>query len=588
MTEGEEIRQDWPLRTWMFFGLGAAAGLIIDFLTDRLPGAPHDSLRLALATFVGTAVALAGFTLERGRWLSTLTFSLVAALIVSSVIYWNGGPDDWDAANGWRLLSAGIAIAIAAPLFQAWRDRQQGALRWRTSVRYAAVHDRAWTNVLLWCLAWTFAGIVLLLTYLLSELFKLIGIRLLHDLLQDGWFMMALVGGALGAGVGLLRDRDRMLAALQRVAMTVLAVLAPVLGAGLAVFVLALPFTGLTPLWDATRSTTPILLFAIVAAILLANAVIGDSPEDESNLRVLRWGAMALGATMLPLAVIAAVSTGLRISQYGLTPDRLWAVVFTGIATAFGLAYALSLLRGRSGWAIPLRRANLLLAFGLCAIAFILSTPLLNFGALSARDQLARLEDGRIQADRFDWAALWFSFGPAGKQAVRTLAMDGRTADIRKRARDIQQAKNRWDAVELNRRGIAAATLDRRLVILPRAVALPKALRDRLSSSEMCGSSQACTLLYRPEESSAVLVTIPCDNCDPMVRPIYARDGKWAELQDGGAATAWPAMAAQGTYPTETERRAVAEAVRRGRLDIRPVQRRQLFIDGQPAGKPFE
>jgi hypothetical protein len=37
-------------------------------------------------------------------------------------------------------------------------------------------------------------------------------------------------------------------------------------------FVLALPFTGLNALWEATKSTTPILLFCVLGALVLANA----------------------------------------------------------------------------------------------------------------------------------------------------------------------------------------------------------------------------------------------------------------------------------------------------------------------------
>ena len=578
----------WAFRTWLLLAVGAAAGLIVHLLTEGAPAEPPGSLRLALATFIWTAAATIGFTLERGRWLSTLIFALVAGLVVSSVIYWNGGPDDWDAANGWRLLCAAITVAIAAPLFQAWREGQVGALQWRSALPYAAVHDHAWTNVVLWALAWAFCGIVLLLCYLLSELFQLIGIDLLRDAMREEWFMAILIGGSLGCGVGLMRDRERILATLQRVGMTVLSVLAPVLGAGLLLFVLALPFTGLEPLWDATRATTPILLSTVVAAILLINAVIGDSPEDEAKLPALRWGAMALGVTILPLAVIAAVSTGLRIGQYGLTPDRLWAVVFTAIATAYGIAYVVSLLRGRAGWAVPLRRANLMLAFGLCGVAFLLSTPLLSFGALSTRDQIARLQDGRTPPERFDWAALWFDFGPAGKRAVRELAQSSANAEIRKRAKEIQQAKYRWDASELTNRQIAAETLDRRLTILPVPVPVPPALRDRLAHSDMCGSSQSCVLLYRPGEDSAVLIATPCDTCDPTIRPVYARDGKWEERQGGGPAMVWTPDAVKEGYPSAAEREAVKTAIDQGKVEIRPVERRQLFIDGKPAGQPFE
>ena len=72
-----------------------------------------------------------------------------------------------------------------------------------------------------------------------------------------------------------------MVRLLQRVVTTVLAVLAPVLGVGLILFLVALPFTGLGALWEATKSTTPILLACVIGALILANAVIGNGAEEE-------------------------------------------------------------------------------------------------------------------------------------------------------------------------------------------------------------------------------------------------------------------------------------------------------------------
>ncbi|RYE54440.1 MAG: hypothetical protein EOP48_12325 [Sphingobacteriales bacterium] len=104
---------------------------------------------------------------------------------------------------------------------------------------------------MLWCLAWAFVGVVILLSFLLAALFDLIGIELLKDLLQKEWFWRPLVGLAFGLGLALLREQRRIVSLLQNVAMLVLGVLAPVLAVGLGLFLLALPFTGLQPLWEA-------------------------------------------------------------------------------------------------------------------------------------------------------------------------------------------------------------------------------------------------------------------------------------------------------------------------------------------------
>ena len=77
----------------------------------------------------------------------------------------------------------------------------------------------------------------------------------------------------------------------------------------------------------------------VIGALILANAVIGHGPEDEAKSPVLRWSALALGVTVLPLAIIAAVAMGLRIGQYGMTPDRLWGLTVVVFAVAYGLVY---------------------------------------------------------------------------------------------------------------------------------------------------------------------------------------------------------------------------------------------------------
>src|SRR3546814_14056854 len=82
-----------------------------------------------------------------------------------------------------------------------------------------------------------------------SDLFKLIGINLIFDLLNGEWFGWMLAGAAFGGAVGLLRERDKLVSTLQRLVMIILAVLAPVLAVALVLFLLSLAGTGLQKLW---------------------------------------------------------------------------------------------------------------------------------------------------------------------------------------------------------------------------------------------------------------------------------------------------------------------------------------------------
>ncbi|TPG49483.1 DUF4153 domain-containing protein [Sphingomonas glacialis] len=595
LTEFERDTRGWPLRPVLLAVLGALAALAVQQLLDvggpRFPAIDPAAWRIALTTAIGTGAVTFGFALERRRWWWAALFGVGVGALAGLIVYWNGG--GWGAWRDWHSASLFLSIAIAVPLFQTARD--QGA--WRFP--YADVHGEAWTNVVLWGACWLFTGVAFALAWLLSALFDLIGLHFLRDLLRHDWFNALLFGASFGGALGLLRERDGVLRLLQRVVTAVLAVLAPVLGAGLLIFLLALPFTGLDALWDATKSTTPILLSCVIGALILANAVIGNGADDEATNPVLCFGAMALALSVLPLAVIAAIATGLRIGQYGLTPDRLWAVVFVGLASVYGVAYLVALLRGRLGWSAFVRPSNLRLAFIVSVVGLLLATPIASFNTLSTADQVARLEGGRVSVAKFDWAALAFDFGDSGKAALRRLARS-KTPAIAARAKDVATKTNRWEVAEHDRTQTDADLLVKRLRVVPAAVPVPLALRQLLTDWQACRSDRenGCILLYTPGASEAVSISQSCIEdlvretksertfAVPVVRTLnsgcgasrYRRTGdEWARLDDNARAPLTP-----------PERAALKTGAAAGKVEIRAVPARRVFVGGVPVGDPFE
>jgi hypothetical protein len=556
----------WPLRAALLAALGAAFGLAFDTLVDApQSGLWTDSpLRTAAAAFLAVSGIVFAFSLERYRWHWSVAFAAAGGLVAGFVVLWNGDPNDWGAGEGWQFFSGLLAVAIAVPLFQSLRDG--GRRRPET----AMVHAHVWTNLILWGAACAFVGATILLTLLLASLFGLIGIDFLQDLMEEGWFMWPLACGAFGGAVGLMRDRDQVLGTLQKVVRAVLSVLAPILALGLALFVLALPFTGLQPLWDQTQATTPILLACILGAIFLANAVIGNVAEEEARSPALRWAAIGLALVMPPLALVAAISTGKRIGQYGLTPDRLWACIFVLAAAAFALAYLYALVRGRAAWAEALRRANVRLAAGLCLLALFLALPIVSFGAISTRDQVARLESGRTAPDRFDWRALRFDFGPSGRKALERLASSSNLV-VRQRAREALRASNPW---ALGPPEPPAPDRSRQSPLRLRAdggAPVPPALADLVRRGGQCHDSE-CRLVFLDPARAAVL-RLGCKEC--AVQLFEAQpDGTWVQRLP--------------TPPIATVQDPRPELDPKGRVELRKVERRQLFVDGRPVGEAFE
>jgi hypothetical protein len=556
---------------------GAVVGLIVHFLSED--GNTKEAWRVALMVALMVAGVATAFVVERGRIIPSLIFASSAALIMGFTAYWNGGPDSWSNWEGWRLACAALTVAIAAPLFQAWGDAGMPRPPRLAQLAYPDLHDRAWMNVVLWFACWLFTGIVWLLIYLIGQLFALIGIDAIEQLMLQSWFGMMLTGGAFGAAAGLMRDRERILITLQTVVRRVLSVLAPILGAALLLFLASMLVTGLSPLWEATKSTTPIIISAAIVAIILANAAIGDSEGDEAKVRIVRIGAMALGATLLPLGIIAAISTGLRINQYGLTPDRLWAVVFGAIACAYGLAYLVILIRRRGGWMADVRPANVRLAIGLCVLAFVLAMPIINFGNWSTASQLARLEAGKVTAEKFDWTALRFDFGPSGQAAVERLAKSGKTPAIRVAAAKALKLENRWEGGNEVQVATRAQQFQKRVKILPVTVAIPEALGTAIARNNDCEGAAQCVLLYNAGASEAVQVVQSCDTCNIFTTRYVLRDGDWKTGTD---------FSGNGTTDSDAERSARAKQLGEGKASIREVKRRQVFVGDEAVGDVFE
>jgi hypothetical protein len=474
-----------------------------------------------------------------------------------------------------------------------------GARR-RLRLDYQALHAYSWTHAILWAAGWAFVLLVFLLTTLLGQLFALIGLHQLKDLFNHSWFEWTLIGTALGAGIGLLRERAPMLLMLQRIAAAILSVLTPVLACGLVLFVLALPFTGLAPLWT-TKQTTPILLVCVLSAFVLVSATIGPSGEEEAGQgRILRWTALPLALVILPLGIVAAISTGKRVGQYGLTPDRLWAITFVAVALTCGLAFLAAILLRRRHWAEGIRRANIGLALGVFLVGLFLALPFVSFGGLAARNQMARLESGRVTPEMFDWTAMRFDFGPEGIPVLRQLQQSRQPA-VRMTAGRTLAMRSRYDGDPFA--GPEAPSTTPILKTIPAGVALPPALRAAATAPEICSGAGDCLVYWKPGETEAAVLmdgcaarivgreaqTRPGVHCaiDPHVLRLDGKD--WRDVSDTLAnlfppRVIGPIDGARERAMLEHERAAIDN----GDVQVREVKRRQLFIGGKPTGPAFE
>ena len=558
----------WPQRPWIMAAIGAVGGLIVHLLTDGHTGYGDVFPVWKQAATAFTVVVTIAFllTVELRRWTWALGFALGWGAVIALVGWFTAQYNRVPEIMEFPFLSGILAVLIAAPLFQTIRD--EGG--W--SFPYARLHRHAWTDAVIGGASLGFTGVTFLLSWLIASLFDVIGIDAIKELLKEEWFGWMLAGFAFGGAVGILRERDALLATLQKLAMVALAVLAPILAVALAAFLLSLPFTGLKGLWESDIPATPMLLLSGAGAILLANAVIGDGREDRSANIWLRRAALVLVVCVLPLAVLAALSMGERINQYGWTPERIWGVVAVAIAIIYGTGAWWAVFKGRQDFDDPLRPLQTKLAIGLCGLALFLALPILDFGAISANSQLARLEAGKVKAEEFDWTAMAFDFGQAGRRHLSQIAKDGPAAQ-RELARLALKTENRWDLAHETRIAERQVDIEQRVRLLSTDIQWNDDLKRHVSALNECDDKSQCALVRLSPDKLMLLRTYGPD------RYLSASIIDLKETPKTGEA----AIGVLTYIDKPTDLKGID--LGKSNVEVRDDMVRQTYVDGKPVGE---
>lgn len=562
----DEVQPHWALRAPLYVAIGAIGAWLVNRTSDLHTLAGGPPLAETLTAFLVVATLFLLTTLDRVRPLWSLAASLACGAVIALSGWFTARYNSHGELLEYPFLAALLAVVIAAPLFQVMRDNG----RW--GLDYPRLHRHAWTDAVIGGASLLFTLLSLALAWLVAALFDAIGINALKKMMETGWFVALLLGAAFGGAMALLRDREKLAPTLQRLVIALLRVLAPILALSLGIFLLAVPVTGLSGLWKSGLPETPLMLTAAAFAVLLVNAVIGDgvgdSDDEAARGRWLWRSAMLLLAIVLPLALIALLSMAQRVGQYGWTPDRLWGITAGLVALGYGAIGLFALLRGRFDFDDRLRPLQARFSVAVCALALFLAMPILDFGRISTGSQLARLHAGAVAAREFDWRALAFEFGPSGRAALRRIAAGG-SPDQRLLAAAALKGNSRWDVAPDLEAAVAGQGLDQRLRIQPRGVALDPKLRDAITRDASC-RDKPCVLTLAGKE--AYLVGNPYSPERMVVtRFVAQKGGGWSEVPISG--DNWPDNRAD---------------LKVAPVEIRTVTRRQMFVDGKPAGSAFE
>lgn len=321
------------------------------------------------------------------------------------------GPLLWMAAFGFFmaqswLLGAATSSSSAGPL-------------WRLPP-YAACFEAAWKLALQVLLALLFVGILWLILWLGAELFLLLGLKGVRNLLEKPWFYMAVTASAFSLTLHVTDVRPAITASLRNLLLGLMSWLLPLAVVLVGGFLLMLPLTGLTPLW-ATKYAGSALLMAVLVLVVLANTVFQDGSAQQAQAAPLRWALRAACLLLLPITALAGAALLLRVQQYGWTAARISAGAMLIVAGVYALGYLWAAL-SRPHLASRLAATNLGAALLTLALLLALSTPLADPARLAVQHQLARLAAGAVTAQAFDYDYLRFQGERYGAAALGRLS----------------------------------------------------------------------------------------------------------------------------------------------------------------------
>lgn len=298
---------------------------------------------------------------------------------------------------------------ICTTFFQSWKTS-------KPHYSYEDLFENAWNNHFYFLFSGLLTGAFLLILGLGGNLFESIGINI-NDIIWDKNSTPVIVGALLGAGIGISREYDQLIFKFRSVFFALFRILAYLTAAIVILFSLVLPFYIETLFAD--RNTSLILLSIVAVSIVLLNAL-----QDKNTNTLPLWANRIFSLQIILLPILTAVSIYaiyLRMTQYGLMPNRIiamWAALLIGAHT---LGYFLYLIFSKGKWNLGFAQINPPLALLWVISIILLASPILDPVKLSVNDQISRLKSELVKPEKFDFRTLKGRLGEPGKAAIKDI-----------------------------------------------------------------------------------------------------------------------------------------------------------------------
>ncbi|MEY3517119.1 MAG: hypothetical protein RIS67_1336, partial [Pseudomonadota bacterium] len=252
-------------------------------------------------------ISALGHMPSRTLWRWLVPAAAVLALLGFYDIWRGIGAPYWDTqkfAEDARYPSPQLWLHAVAGFFIAHAMVGAAVLDGRRIAGYRSYFESATKLLIQFAFAAVFTGIIWLVLLLGAALFDMIKLAFLKNVLDEPWFAIPVTTFAFAYALHITDVRPAIVHGVRGLVLVLLSWILPVAVLLIGGFLLALPFTGLEPLW-ATKAATALLLAASAVLALLINAAFQDGSVSSEVALPIRIGAKIAALLILPLALIA-------------------------------------------------------------------------------------------------------------------------------------------------------------------------------------------------------------------------------------------------------------------------------------------
>jgi len=319
------------------------------------------------------------------KWIGVFSFCLLAAATYTG---WQLEPGDKIKGN---LVGVVFVLTSLVASFKALMYIQQYSSG--QPISYSALFRYSWRNFLVLGLSFLFTLIFWGILFLCGALFKVIGIDVIAKLIGHDWFYIPVLSLAHGFGILIFRNLANVIDTIAKILQVLMKFLLPALVLIAIAFLATLPFTGLQALWG-TGQGSRLILWLQVLVLFFVNAVYQDESHILPYPRIVHR-AIYCGIALLPIySIIAFWGLYARVSQYGLSVERCWALLLWLLLFLFTAGYLWGIIRKRDQWVEQLSRVNISMGLIVLGLMLLVNSPMLDFRKVSLANQIQRFESG--------------------------------------------------------------------------------------------------------------------------------------------------------------------------------------------------